>query len=201
MKIRLQKGLIIGLICCFLITGLVTIGLAISGEIKLTLPEEQIIAEQSPPPVVPRLVSPGESKWEELNPALLAEESLLAYLPEEYTKNAKAMVQFLDAQPKFASGKIAYAILTEVKYENEESVTLVTLSEASPAACEAKAIYGDSTISLSSGEQAFLKENLKGSYPHSIALVRGNKIITIATTANKEELIKMSEGVILVGDN
>ncbi len=200
MKIKLQKGLIIGLICCCLITGLVTTGLAISGEIKLTLPEEQIIAEQSAPPVVPTLVSPGECKWEELNPALLAQESLLAYLPEEYTMNAKTMVQILDTQPKFSSGKIAYAILTEVKYENEESITLVTLSEASPAACEAKAIYGDRTISLPSGEQAFIKENVKGSYPHSIALVRGNKIITIATTANKEELIKMAEGIILIGD-
>lgn len=74
--------------------------------------------------------------------------------------------------------------------------TLVTLSEASPEAREAKAIYGDSTISLASGEQAFIKENLKGSYPHSIVLVKGNKIIIIATTANKDDLIKMAEEVI-----
>jgi hypothetical protein len=193
MKIKFKKGFMIALVCGLLMTGLVATSLAISDGIQLTVPEKTNMDEQAAvPPVVPTLVSPGESDWEEMSPAILAQKSTLAYLPEKYEGNAKTMVNLIETKPTFPSDQIAYAILTEVKYESEENCTLVTLSQASPAACEAKAIYGNTTVSLENGETAFMKGDLKGAYPHSIALIRGDKIITIATTASKDELIKMA---------
>jgi len=200
MNIKSHKWVMIALVCCLLIAGLAATGLAISDGIKLTLPEEPIINEQVVPPVVPTLISPEEAKWEEMDLCSLAQESTLVYLPEEYEKDAKIMVHLMKEQPEFPSGKVAYAILAEVKYESENKCTLVTLSEASPEACEIKAIYGDTTVSLISGETAFLKENLRGFYPRSIVLVRGDKIITIATTSSRDELIKMAEEVIQTGN-
>lgn len=200
MKIKSKNGLLIILGCCLSIGILVATGLAISDGIQLTLPEEPIRAEQVVPPVVPALVSPEESEWEEVNPSTLAPETKLAYLNEEYEKTSRTMIHFIETEPEFTSGKVAYAILSEVKYESEDNCTVVTLSEASPEACEAKAIYGASTVSLASGEKAFIKDNLKGSYPRSIALVRDNKVITIVTTASREELIKMADGVIQNGN-
>lgn len=51
------------------------------------------------------------------------------------------------------------------------------------------------TITLPSGERAFMKTNRSGALPRSLTIVRGEYIITIATDRPENELIEFAKGV------
>lgn len=190
-----------------LLVGYMVIGVfGQSDQIKIILPEKKLDLSTEVPLVVGQLVPPPvDNKWEQvddINKKAQQAKSAIAYLEQDDKVFQTPLVCFLNTNPQFPADEKSYAIISAVKYEEGNNSTMVTLSEASPATCRTGAVFGSSTISLDNGEKAFLWENTKLQYPRSIALVRGNKVITIATTANQEELIKMANKIVQVeGDN
>ncbi len=188
----LTAALLVG----FMVTGV----LGQSEQIKVIVPEEPRDSSAEVPLVVgPLILPPIETKWESVNDMgdkARQMKSPIAYLNPDENKAFTPLVCFLNVKPQFDESERSFAILSVVKYEEGNSATMVTLSEASPATCRSGAVFGASTIPLDNGEKAFLWEGPQFQYPRSLAIVRGNMIITIATTENFETLIKMANSVV-----
>jgi len=200
MRKKSSKPLFVALASALLMIYLVTGAIAQSNNIKTILPEEKLDASATIPLVVGQLLPPPEDyKWEQgENIVKIAQQakSAVAYLDSK--EFGTPQVHFINTDPKFSADEKSYTIISVVKYEEGSNSTMVTLSQASPATCQSGVVFGSQTISLDNGEQAFLWEDSNLSYPRSLAIVRKDKIITIATWADKEELIKMAKKVVQI---
>lgn len=196
---KIPKKLLISAVICCLIIAVSGIGaFAYTNGIQSTAPEDPSrILHNNPPPVVPTLLPPGEPSWQQCHPSDMKSAAPIAYLNDGYEKGALSTAVSYFKSDFSSEQVVAYRILSAVKYEFNTGTTMVTLSEASPAAVKANAVYGFATVKLDNGEKAFLKDGLSGTYPRSLVVIHNNQIITIATTENQESLIKMAANLII----
>ncbi|MFA7079260.1 MAG: hypothetical protein WC147_12765 [Syntrophomonas sp.] len=197
MKKWLKSFLGISLVSVFLIAALVTAMVGSSSNIQVSLPETFNVANH--PPLVPLLLPPKEPQYEKADPQAVAKSqgSEIAYLSVDPAGATNTLVNTVKAEPDWSDSdqKIGWVTMSVVKYEGGNYNTVVSLSKPTPAASKAGGIYGFRTVSLSNGDQGFIKDLEEGPYPRALVVIKGDRVITIATTASEDELLKMGEGV------
>lgn len=192
------KGFLgISLVSVLLLAALVTATVGLSSNIQVRLPERFNAADQSP--LVPLLLPPEEPQFEEADPQAIANSqgSEIAYLSIAPAGATSTLANTLKTEPEWSNSdqKIGWVTMSVVKYEGGNCNTVVSLSKPTPAASKAGGVYGFRTVSLSNGDQGFIKDLAEGPYPRALVVIKGDRVITVATTANEDELLKMGADV------
>lgn len=149
----------------------------------------------SPPP--PLLLPPDDAGYVEQDPVSAARSAgrTIAHLPEAPVDAVTTEVRLLPQEPWESPESHEYAVKSVVRYSGDGSTTVVSLAVPSPAAQRNKTVYGNKTITLSSGEKAFIDVDRNGVLPRSLTIIRGNHIITIATDRSESDLLEFASKV------
>lgn len=148
----------------------------------------------SPPP--PLLMPPDEADYTKQDPVKAARMAgrAIAHLPTAPAGTNTTELRLLPESPLESRDSVEYAVKSVVRYSGN-GTTIVSLAVPSPSARLNPTVYGEKTVTLPSGERAFIQSDRPGALPRSLTIMRRQHIITIATDRPESELIEFAKEV------
>ncbi|HBY94493.1 MAG TPA: hypothetical protein DEP84_11135 [Chloroflexi bacterium] len=125
----------------------------------------------------------------------------VAVLVEESAKFAGSVFTYFpdfsgDSADNQTSNEIKFTILSSIKYSTDRGDILVTTTQP-PVTAARSLLLGEREITLANGVTAWATEFTHGEFPNRVIFVKGNLLITVASTLPINEVQSFATDVVV----